>query len=249
MIHTQADINIYILGAHELAYSYYNKLSQHNKNLNAYQSIYLIESNPDNYAQQKLSEQGIDSTQIIKSISYHDFLIQAALDPHHHQGVLIPDHTAYHVLLKVFMDVVSASSNWSATLAPMRSDLKFPYTLALQEGSLNAISFATGTCPLYCDEPAHCPLINDARTWDLQSITRTDLLPVAEVKDQCVLFYDFACAVLIPEVSAIPMLDIISKINDFKNKLKTTPPKRVYVFTHSHCHGIVGNFMLKKISD
>lgn len=54
----------------------------------------------------------------------------------------------------------------------------------------------------------------------------------------------FECEILIYEIAQIPFSKITKPLENFINDLKTNPPEKVIVATHSHCHGIMGQFAL-----
>lgn len=211
--------NIYILGAHKLATSYLKKLirAQINKELNG-KNISCIPESPATFI-----------------IDYF-----ASPNKQNPADVLVPDHTAKHVMLQVFMEFAKKNlPQAKVELCSLTADFQTPFLHKSDHEALWAMSYATWTCPPDCDEPAVCPHIQDTRTWDFfESLPK--FLETAKT-----LIYCYGCKSLFKEISYIPLQKICKDLKDFENKLKKLKIKNVIVATHSHCHGILGQFEIK----
>ncbi len=212
--------NIYILGGHKLSCSYYEKIKAAKEQGRIdYDGIFLVDDQP-----------------------YHEFILtldarRITLD------AIIPDHTAKHVMLQVFMDLARKES-FTPVLNPINLDIQTPYLNKLEEESIWAMSYATWTCPMYCDEPEVCPHTKKKRDWEMGEICSYEPTSPRTYDKQSTNCYSFSCEPLVDEIVFIPMESITNQIQDFQKKLKKEPPKEVFVFTHSHCHGILGKFKI-----
>jgi hypothetical protein len=197
---------IFVLGTHKLSKDYLSKIEQSQKdNTITYKNIRLIEK------------------------PYHQFILNQ-LHGVHERDIIIPDHTAEHFLLRVFMDIAPTAGTCPVSI-PKAS--RIPYIKSNQDGSVVAMSHATWTCPLYCDEPDVCHHINKKRTWDLGTLSFKDALT-----------YRFTCEPLVSEIVYISLKKIIDSLKDFQNIIAKQNKLTVNIFTHSKCHGIVGAFKL-----
>lgn len=228
--------NIYILGGHQLSYSYYDKITKAKlEGKLQFENCYLIDPNPNCHA----SSLNPDPLPLIPK-EYANFIIDYLDDPknYHPSDVLIPDHTAKHVMLQVFLKLVEKKfPQHKAELSPFESDFAPPFLHKSDNNAIWAISYATWTCPPDCDEPEICPHIEDTRTWDFNK-SLEELLRDTNA-------YRFPCQILYAEIAQIPFPKIIAEISSFMHKMQNDPPKKVIVATHSHCHGIIGQFKMQ----
>lgn len=229
--------SIYILGGHKLATSYYQKITACLKNSKT--QTWLIDPDPNCHAAQ------LNIPNIIPK-SYADFIT----DYWQHQAqqakdeTLVPDHTAPHVMLRVFLDIVEKKhAELSAQLSPLVSDLQTPFVYKSENDAIWAVSYATWTCPADCDEPKICPHTQNNRDWDFNHSLKELFASDSKISKNSSA-YCFACQPLVQEISHIPMDTILTKLNDFESQLKTKPPQDVIIATHSHCHGIIGKFSI-----
>lgn len=222
--------NIYILGTHTLSQSYFEKIN----NAKAQGSLDFkhCEMIPDPY-----SDFLLKYFQKNKNTNLND--------------TLVPDHTAKHVLLQVFLDITKKYfPNLKTELVAFKSDFTTPFLHKSEDESVWAVSYATWTCPPDCDEPAICPHIKDKRSWDFnESFTKL----FASLPDDTHA-YRFSCTRLFEEISQIPMIKIQNEISDYlekvagNNRSKIAHPLKIIVATHSHCHGILGQFEIQPIN-
>ena len=120
--------NIYILGAHKLATSYFQVLK--NSDL-VYENLSLVK-NPTQFL-----------LDYVKA--------NPSQDP---QNIFIPDHTAKHVMLSIFLErAKELCHNKKVELSPFEADFHPPFLYKSDGNALWAISHATWTCPPHCDEP------------------------------------------------------------------------------------------------
>ena len=143
---------------------------------------------------------------------------------------LIPDHTAPHVLFKLFLDWLFVMQH-RVEILPFSQNLDLPFQKTLESG-ICAISYATWTCPLECEEPDTCPGINNSRSWDFGNFLRgQDYKGVDSV-------HFFGCEQIAYGVCGIP-LSVIK--NEFDRLFKDLKEGHIFlVGTHSKCHGILG---------
>jgi hypothetical protein len=224
--------NIFILGGHELSFSYFLKITQAKKEKRIdYHNIYFIEPSSTSYAHQELIKLGFNPKDYIISKTYSDFILTSDVR-RETCDALIPDHTAKHTMLQAYM---ALAKTHNPKLSPIDMDIDLPFIKKLEQDTIWAMSYATWTCPLYCDEPTICPHTKTKRTWDL------DKIRIDESMGRGVVGI-FSCQPLVDEIVYISVDSIAENIQEFQNQLKRNPPKDVYVFTHSHCHGILGKF-------
>jgi hypothetical protein len=159
-------------------------------------------------------------------------------DSQNPDAVLVPDHTAKHVMLQTCLGIVEKNfPTLKVKLSPLSSSFQTPFLHKNETNSLWAMSYATWTCPADCTEPKTCPHTQGPRDWDFNQSLKTlyDSLP-----STCV--YDFACQPLFAEIAQIPMRVIRREMSRFIDDVKNHKAKKFLVATHSHCHGIVGSF-------
>lgn len=232
--------HIYVLGGHALATSYALTLETGRQNgFIAFDKLFCV---TDDSRAKAISALGRD--QIIPEAPAR-FVLDYASDPlrQNPRDTLVPDHTAKHVMLEVFMQRTrERRPDLNCSLAPFESDFTTPFLYKGENGALWALSHATWACPPDCDEPEICPHIQAKRDWNffesLPELFKT--LPDAEYAK-----YRFGCLPLFKEISQIPLPQITEALRDFDARLAADSPCKVIVATHSHCHGILGSFELK----
>ncbi|MBU0504600.1 MAG: hypothetical protein ABII18_06110 [bacterium] len=244
--------NIFILGGHELSFSYFEKIKKaKNDDKIDYEHIYLITPETNSYAHQELTSQNLNLQQFIINTSYHDFILthgpaNGAGARHRKQDkrttpqtgqahdAVVPDHTAKHTMLQTYLQI---AEKHNPQLSPIDLIINLPFIKKLEKEAIWALSYATWTCPLYCDEPEICPYTTKQRDWDLGKIRIDGSMGRGVVGI-------FSCEPLVDEIVYISMLSIYEQIEAFQEQLNTNQLKEVYVFTHSHCHGILGKFIV-----
>lgn len=213
--------NIYILGTHALSQSYFEKI------INA-------------------KTQGMLNVKHCKLIPdpYSDFILEyfKKNETADLKDTLVPDHTAKHVLLQVFLDITKKYfPNLTTEPVAFKSDFTTPFLHKSDDESVWAVSYATWMCPPDCDEPAICPHIKDKRTWDFnQSLEKLFASLPGDTRA-----YRFSCSPLVEEIAQIPMIQIQNALSDYLKNLEKNPSQKIMVATHSHCHGILGQFGVK----
>lgn len=226
--------NIYILGGHALSFGYYQTLSQaiRQGKISCHQLI-MIDPSTDCHA----IKEGDPSAVITKS--YSQFIIDYLKTPqeYHPEDVLVPDHTAKHVLLQVYLDLIQQSfPHLKVAPEPIESSFQPPFLHKSDDQSHWAMSYATWTCPVDCDEPLICPHTKGSRDWEMgQSIESLH-------QNSQTFLHRFACEAFVNQISKIDMTTIIQKTSEFMQSIQSDLPKTYMVATHSHCHGIVGQF-------
>lgn len=247
--------NIYILGAHKLATSCYKKLLQAQKDGHLeFKNIYLIDPDKNCYFSTEfapsLPHSHAPSPLITKT--YPQFILNyvEGQNNYNEKDILIPDHTAKHVFLQVYLQIVKQKfPKLTTELSPFKSDFKPPFIHKSENDAIWAISYATWICPPDCDEPEICPHIEDTRTWDfnesLGKLFDQILNQESTRRLSTQSIHRFPCTQLYAEIAQIPFPKIIKEISEFIYKLQNDPPQKVIVATHSHCHGILGQFEIK----
>lgn len=233
---------IYVLGGHTLSLEYMERLLRAQKEgLIHFEKLYYIDENPECIAAKKIG----GSAQLIPK-TYDNFLLdlieskEAASN-----SFVIPDHTAPHVLFRLFLNFLEKKGKYfgiQSTVIPYNEDLKLPYQKLLNSG-ICALSFATWICPIDCDEPEHCPGIDNQRTWDFrktfENYDRHD--PQKSIH----LFYCNQLAYGVVGISSRKLLHEWNELWKKVNLLQKTP-LTLEVATFTKCHGIMGRAKIKK---
>lgn len=231
---------IYILGGHKLSFLYYEKiLRAQTETLLTFENIYLIDADDTCYAQQNLPDK---SHFIHKSPA--DFIYDYLTDSksYHPQDTLIPDHTAKHVMLQAAFKWMERSlPNLKIQLTPIVSDFNPPFIYKSENDALLAVSYATWTCPPDCDEPKICPHTQSQRTWDFDREIQNKFGSQPDT-----LLLQFCCSILAYEVAQIPMMTVVKNFSELSYALQNQTHRQFIVATNSHCHGILGQFEVKR---
>lgn len=233
---------IYVLGGHALSLEYMERLLRaKTKGLLPFEKLYYIDENPECIAAKKIGNQ---AQRIPKT--YDDFLLDLMeSNKSETNSFVIPDHTAPHVLFRLFLNFLDKKGKdlgIQSNVIPYNEDLKLPYQKLLDSG-ICALSFATWICPIDCDEPDHCPGIDNSRTWDFQKTF--EHYDQNETLKSVHLFY---CDQLAYGVVGISSL----KLNqEWKNLWKKTTSLQnesltLEVATFTKCHGIIGRAKIQK---
>lgn len=169
----------------------------------------------------------------------------------HANDLLVPDHTAPHVLMQVFMDWVKNYKNLEATCIPLASAFSTPFTHNSPDGSVRALSHATWTCPLECEENLVCPHTQTNRHWDLDRELGNEMQTMQE---KGIKTYRFFSHVLVDAVSCIGLSSIVKQLKNWENELELLSQGKqdkctACIATHSHCHGIMGLFCVQRQGD
>ncbi|HEV7129304.1 MAG TPA: hypothetical protein VGN32_17860, partial [Ktedonobacterales bacterium] len=156
---------------------------------------------------------------------------------------LVPAPFAPHLLCDWLLAAVRADAPGSVVERGVcELALGLPYEHGDASGN-RFISAADWLCPATCIEPARCPAIHAARTWELGDIVRAGAahatVPYAAVELFTCRHYAFG-------VGAIP----ISELAQARQRLAALPqpaaagPQRVLVGTVSACHGVLGELLV-----
>lgn len=236
---------IYILGGHKLAWSYFEKLLDARRTgALSFKEAYLVDPDPDCFGSRV---KGSGSRVIVKK--YDEFILDYVARPGDgtQNDILVPDHTARHVMLQVFMGLVEREfPSYRVALAPLKLPFATPFLSKSENDAIWAVSYATWICPPDCAEPAICPHIADTRAWDFdRSLAELFDEILAKASNSAVSVSRFPTRPLFAEIVQIPFSHIRQVISDFLKALKAGPPLKVIVATHSHCHGILGQFEIK----
>jgi len=229
--------NIYIFGGHALSVNYHELLTAAKASGEiTSREIFCIDDNPTCVAASTIPQAHIclhPAEFIAKYINRH--YEQHPLD------AIVPDHTAQHVLLKVFLDKVAAQGTFKTQLIPLKEGPNTPFLHKAENQAIWAISYATWICPPDCQEPAICPHTKAPRSWDCGDV----LKPSQTNSNNKVVTHLFACAPLYQHIVQIPGAVICQEMMTFEKSLTENPPERVIIGTHSHCHGIIGHFAIE----
>ncbi len=232
--------NIYILGGHRLALSYIDTLKKARSDGNfSFEKIYSITNDRKANVFQSLSKDEI----IFQSPA--EFIIDKVFSKEkmNTNDVIVPDHTAKHVFLQVFLEIVKEKfPRLKTTLSPFESSFDPPYLHQGDGGAIWAMSYATWVCPSDCDEPGICPHIRDKRTWDFGKSFQKLFKNYPPEKFSIHLF---ACQPLLSYIACIPFPKIAGEIKQFVSRLEKGKTPTVIVATHSRCHSILGQFDVK----
>lgn len=228
--------HIHILGGHKLAVSYHDKISQAKAAGEiAYERLFCVTDDPKAYAFDHVPQ-----TNIIAK-SYSDFIEEVLSDPNpvSPRDTIVPDHTAKHVMLQVFLSHVARRlPNFKTELKPFAADFTTPFLYKSENDAIWAMSYATWVCPPDCDEPAICPHIAESRTWDFFK-TLPEAASQIATKSSVHLF---GCEPLVAEISHIRLAKMAAELTAFDERLAGPVPFTALVATHSRCHGILGCF-------
>lgn len=228
--------NITILGGHKLAVSYAKKLLvAHGRGDFKFENLFCVTPDADAAAHTELA-----SSQVIQNTN-EDFLLDAwkRRAEFAEDDVLVPDHTAKHVMLQTYLKLVATEfPDLQTKLTPIPGTWDIPVLMKFENDALWAISHANWTCPADCSEPEVCPHTNGPRDWNFHQSLEPFL------KDQLDDFtsYRFGCQELFAEICHLPFHRIFELMNQFQNSLTQNPEQKTLIATHSHCHGILGAF-------
>lgn len=222
-----------------MAASYYEKLraAQTQNQLHTSQ-IFCVTDDPSAAIWQTAPR---DNVILLSNATF--LLNSAALQTPNPQDILVPDHTAKHVLLQAYMAFAkNLLPQTKVELTPLNWPLTTPFVYKSENDALHAMSYATWLCPADCNEPTVCPHTQKPRDWDFNTALPAVYQALAK---QNVVSYDFACQTLHAEISCIPLTYIHEQFLDFQKRLNSlVETQKFAVTTHSHCHGIVGGFQV-----
>ncbi|GEM_PF-1386172 len=152
------------------------------------------------------------------------------------RDLFVPDPLAPHLLFEVFRrSLVHAFTGRPVRCVQRQLDEPpdTPYSTRLPS-DMQAVSFATWTCPRTCIEPRICPATRSTKTWDMSETLRNfaeehNLFPV--------LFYPKE---LYYGVFALPAVELLRTIREGINHLEEHGSAEFLVATVSACHGLAG---------
>ena len=237
---------IYVLGGGLLGCHYIGKIIRaKEEGLLAYPELCFIDPHADVPAVEKFggSARQAGSARHIED-TYTEFLEKLIQKRPGNPGILIPDHSAPHVLFRVFLDLVQDDKRLQKREVrvmpfPTEQDSfpKTPFLKTLDSG-ICAVSYAQWTCPLECEEPSTCPAIEKERTWNFNDAfshyTRD------HHTNPLLSSHLFSCLQLVCGVAFIPIDHIIHEWDRLTHKLESQQKVELLVATFSKCHGIIG---------
>lgn len=182
-----------------------------------------------------------------------DFLTDyIANTPKDTPDLIVPSHTAPHILGRTFLTLILRASGASrevegssrlrsnnkedleaVSMFDIQTKIGTPFEKKLEKGVI-AVSMATWRCPANCTEPAICPHTHAPRHWDLENLLKN--WAKANGIDN---FYVFPAHHFAFAVSAIPAQTVIDAWRSLQNLLQKKGDYIIGVATASACHGIV----------
>ncbi|MBF6590152.1 MAG: hypothetical protein IVW57_06420 [Ktedonobacterales bacterium] len=158
------------------------------------------------------------------------------LDPQT-ENRLVPAPFAPHLL---FEWLLSAARSDTPRAAVRRGACALPLGLPFErqdDQGNQFISAAGWLCPATCIEPALCPAIKGARTWELGDIVRAGVARAPTAYTDTLLF---TCRHFAWGVGTIPLRAPLEARARLATALAAGQPQRVIVGTVSSCHGVLG---------
>lgn len=227
--------NIYILGGHKLALTYYDKLNSAKKegHLNA-KNIFCVTPDPKASAFDEMPKENIifqKTSELIADQCHGNSL---------RNDIIVPDHTAKHVFLETLMQRIKVKApHFTTKLKPFQNSFNPPFLKKGDDSAIWAMSYATWSCPADCNEPQVCPHLDAPRTWDFDK-SFEELFSTFSQKQYSI--HCFRCEPLFEEIAHIPFSKISEEMKKMDNQLERGKPFNVIVVTYSHCHAILGQF-------
>jgi hypothetical protein len=235
--------NIYVLGGHKLALTYREKLLRARKEgLIFFDSLSLVDPDPTCFA----SSSPVAGHLLIVS-TYADFIVEClskSSQAELNKSVLIPDHTAPHLLFQVFLDLLQKQCpTYQIKTIIFEEDLKLPFQKNDTSG-VSPVSYATWICPIDCDEPKLCPGIQRPRTWDFKQFF--SIYKMNHQKDDLLSPHFFYCDQLAYGVVCLNLAFIKDEWKKLLENLQKNKgkPVRMMIATFSKCHGILGTALI-----
>ncbi|NOY06279.1 MAG: M24 family metallopeptidase [Chlorobi bacterium] len=150
--------------------------------------------------------------------------------------LFVPDPLAPHLLFELFEHFLGhAFAGQPVHCVRLQFDEppETPYSVRLPSG-MQALSFATWTCPRTCIEPRLCPATSSPKTWDMSDALRNH---ADEQNLYPVLFYPKE---LRHGVFSIPASEVLETIRCAIKHLEERGTAEYLVATVSACHGLAG---------
>jgi hypothetical protein len=152
---------------------------------------------------------------------------------------IVPAPFAPHLLFDWLLDALRADLPEARVARATCDDLALalPYDQGDAAGN-RFISAAGWRCPATCIEPARCPAIHAARTWELGEIVRAAAARAPAPYDEVALF---TCRHFAYGVGTIPVADLARARRRLASRLRApgAGERRALVGTVSACHGVV----------
>ncbi|MBI2339994.1 MAG: hypothetical protein HYU99_06495 [Deltaproteobacteria bacterium] len=257
---------IYVLGGGPLACHYIGEIVRAKKEgLIDYPELFFI----DPHSNVPAAEEFKNDARTIQN-TYTGFLEETILNRPRAEkaGILIPDHSAPHVLFRVFLNLIENDGRFKGRRTqvvpfPLPGD-DFPQTPFLKtfDSGICAVSYAEWTCPLSCEEPGICPAISRKRDWNFNETfshymrdhhmnTKPDSSPLAGAcppdfwrGPAALSTHLFSCLQLAHAVAFIPMDHIFHEWDRLAHRLESQQKVELLVATFSKCHGIIGKAII-----
>lgn len=209
-------------------------LKAKSEGLVTFEKLYFTDPNPNNPCVKKWGHEALflqgEYHEVIQKILNGDILIEPS------DTLVIPDHTAPHVFLKLFLSLIEEKKNFDCQITPFGEFFNLPLFKKLDSGVV-AMSFANWVCPLECEEPDICPMIENKRAWNFDIFLKEHLKD-SENKTN----HFFFCEQYALGVGGTPMATLLSEWKKLEEKL--SDGFSFVVATYSKCHGIIGEARL-----
>lgn len=251
--HTTKEVGpIYVLGGGPLACRYLQELSEaQSAGELSYSKLHFVDPSSEPPALEKFGEKAhfIENTYT----AFLEEMIKAHQGSGLEAGLLIPDHSAPHVLFQVFLDLIRQHEIYRDRIIritpfpdPNHPSGEFPKTPFLKtfDSGICAVSYANWVCPVECEEPNICPAIKDPRTWNFNETFAH--YTKDHHTDPTLSVHLFSCLQLVRGVAFIPMDHIFHEWNRLVHKMEHEKKVNLFVATFSKCHGIIGTARIEK---
>ncbi len=241
--------DIYILGGKRQAALYRNLLMQAKKEKSLdYHKLYFVEPEEVLKKPEHIQKTYVDFLENYLSRNNSGLPRPEAPRNDGALDLLIPDHFAPHVLLQCFLELIKKDKRffgYTIKMEPFQSPLpnplhNIPFQKILDSGIV-ALSFATWTCPLECEEGDVCPHIDKQRTWHFK-----DTFEEYTKHNPHLSSHLFFCEQLIHGIAAIPLQKIAQSWSHLESRLLQQKDTELFVATFSKCHGIMGKALVSQ---
>ncbi|MBI4412500.1 MAG: hypothetical protein HY541_08455 [Deltaproteobacteria bacterium] len=246
---------IYVLGGGPLGCHYIGEIIRAKKEgLIDYPELFFIDPHSDVLAVTKFKNEALHIENTYTG--FLEELIVKRSATGEEAGLLIPDHSAPHVLFRVFLDLIQNDKRFGERTTrivsfPAKGDdfPKTPFLKTLDSG-ICAVSYAQWVCPLECQEPNICPAINQERSWNFNETfshyTRDHIESVTNhlAGGPAASTHLFSCIQLVHGVAFIPIDHLFHEWDRLVHKLESQLKVELLVSTFSKCHGIIGKAMI-----
>lgn len=217
-----------------------------------FRRVVIVDRDPACRAQVELGP-GDDRAFVIRdwSVFFHEFLGNAVpARPEEPQDYIVPSPLMPHLMFQWVL--ARARERWPGRdigVAPVPGTLGTPYDRAAPGPDWTRyVSFADWVCPTHCIEPAVCPAIGGARTWEMADAVQAlgqRLRAAGEPVHGPVLF---VCRHHVFGVGTFPVQAVLDGDAIVAGAGESGAPAAVLVATISSCHGAVNLLGLGPLS-